>query len=52
MKLLRVAELDEVLAELEVDVDEATLSGLEALGNDGFVLEVELDEIVVDVNDV
>jgi hypothetical protein len=38
-----------VLAEVEVDIDETTVSELEAPGKDRLLL-LELDEIVVDVN--
>jgi flagellar assembly factor FliW len=44
-----VTDPDEVLAELEVDIDETTVSELEAPGKDRLLL-LELDEIVVDVN--
>jgi hypothetical protein len=44
-----VTDPDEVLAEVEVDIDETTVSELEAPGKDRLLL-LELDEIVVDVN--
>jgi hypothetical protein len=44
---------DEVLAELEVDIAETTVSELEAPGKDRLLLlELELDELVVDVDAV
>jgi hypothetical protein len=46
-----VTDPDEVLAELEVDIDETTVSELEAPGKDRLLL-LELDEIIVDVDEV